>query len=56
MLALVEVPKHGDAVFATRGGEGTIWRNGHSVDVTCMSVVVGLQLELGEFPNLLIVS
>ena len=56
MLALVEIPEHGDAVFTARSGERAIWRDGDSVDITCMSVVVGLQLELGEFPNLLIIS
>lgn len=52
MLALVEVPEHGDAVFASGGSEGTIGRHGYSVDVSGVSVVVGLQLELGQLPDL----
>ena len=52
MLALVQVPEHGDAVFATRSSERIIRGDGDSVDVTGVSVVVGLQFELGEFPDL----
>lgn len=52
MLALVEVPKHGDTVFSTGGGKGTIWGDGEGVDVTGVTVVVGLQLALAELPNL----
>jgi hypothetical protein len=52
VLALVEIPEHGDAVLATRGSQGAIGRDGNSVDVAGVTVVVGLELELGEFPNL----
>lgn len=52
MLSLVQVPEHGDAVLATGSGEGTVGRNGDGVDVSCVSIVVGLQLELGKFPDL----
>ena len=52
MLALVQVPEHGDAVLATGGSERAIRGDGDGVDVTGVSVVVGLQLELGEFPDL----
>lgn len=52
VLALVKVPEHGDAVLATGGSERTIWRHGDGVDVAGVAVVVGLQLELLQFPNL----
>lgn len=52
MLALVEIPEHGDAVLATGRGERTIGGDGDGVDVADVTVVVGLQLELLEFPDL----
>jgi hypothetical protein len=52
VLAVVEVPKHGDTVLATGGGEGTIWGDSEGVDVTSVAVVVGLQLALVELPDL----
>lgn len=52
MLALVEVPEHGDTVLATGCGEGTVGRNGDGVDVASVAVVVGLELELLELPDL----
>ena len=52
MLALVEIPEHGDTILATRGSKGTIGRNRDGVDVAGVAVVVGLELELGEFPDL----
>jgi hypothetical protein len=56
VLAVVEVPKHGDAVLATRGSEGSVGGDGKGVDVTGVTVVVGLELALGELPNLCRVS
>lgn len=52
MFALIEVPQHGDTVFATGCRQGAVWRNRDSIDVTSVAVVVSLQLELGEFPDL----
>ena len=52
VLALVEVPKHGDAVLSAGGSERTVGRDGNSVVVTGVAVVVGLELELRELPNL----
>ena len=52
MLALVQVPEHGDTVLATGGSEGAIGRHRDGVDVASVAVVVGLQLELREFPDL----
>jgi hypothetical protein len=52
VLALVEVPQHGDTVLSTGGGERSIGRNGEGVDVTSVAVVVGLQLALVELPDL----
>jgi len=52
VLALVKVPKHGDTVLTTGGGEGSIGGDGEGVDVTSVAEVVGLQLALVELPNL----
>lgn len=45
MLALVEIPEHGDTILAPRRGKRAIGRHRYSVDVPCVTIVVGLQLE-----------
>jgi len=52
VLALVEIPEHGDAVASTGSAEGTIGGDGDGVDVTAVSDVVGAELALGELPDL----
>jgi hypothetical protein len=52
VLALVQVPEHGDAVLATGSGERSVGRDGEGVDVTGVAEVVGLKLALGKLPNL----
>jgi hypothetical protein len=52
VLALVQVPEHGDTILSARGSKRTVRGDGDGVDITGVSVVVGLELELGEFPNL----
>ena len=52
VLALVQVPEHSDAVLAAGGRERTIRRDGNGVDVAGVAVVVGLELELRELPDL----
>lgn len=52
VLAVVEVPKHGDTVLASGGGERSIGGDGDGVDVAGVAVVVGAELALGELPNL----
>lgn len=56
VLALVEIPEHGNAVLAARSSKGAIGRDGDGVDVPSVSVVVGLQLELLQFPDLKVPS
>jgi hypothetical protein len=53
VLALVEVPEHGDAVLSARGGEGTVGGDGEGVDVPGVAEVVGLQLALVKLPDLM---
>jgi hypothetical protein len=53
VFALVQVPKHSDAIFASWSSKRAIRRDGDCVDVTSVAVVVGFQFELGEFPNLI---
>jgi len=45
VLALIEVPEHGNTVFATRSREGSVGGDRNCVDVARVSVMVGLQLE-----------
>ena len=52
VLALVQVPEHSDTVLAAGCRERTIGRDRDGVDVAGVAVVVGLQLELLEFPDL----
>lgn len=53
VLALVEVPEHGDAVLAAGRRQRAIGRDRDGVDVAGVAVVVGLELELRELPNLI---
>lgn len=52
VLAVVEVPEHGDAVLSSGRGERTIGGDRDGVDVAGVSVVVGAELALGELPDL----
>ena len=52
VLALVKVPEHGDTILATGGSERAIWRYRDGIDVARVAIVIGLQLELLEFPDL----
>jgi len=52
MLALVKIPEHGLAIFATRGAERTVGRNGDGVQITRVPDVVRLQLAVGQVPDL----
>lgn len=52
VLALVEVPEHGDSILSSGRAERTIGRDGDGVDVTGVTVVVGAELALGELPDL----
>lgn len=52
VLALIQIPEHGNAVTSTRGAERTIRRDSDCVDVASVSNVVRAQLALGEFPDL----
>jgi len=52
VLALVEVPEHGDTIASTGSAEGTIGGDSDGVNVPGVSDVVGAQLALGELPDL----
>ena len=52
VLALVEVPEHGNTILAAGGSERAVGRDRDGVDVAGVAVVVGLELELRELPNL----
>ena len=52
MLALVEIPKHGDTVLAAGGSKRAVGRDGDGVDVASVAVVVSLELELLKLPDL----
>ena len=53
VLAVVQVPKHGDTVLTTGGGQGSVGGDGEGVDVAGVTEVVGLELASVELPNLL---
>ena len=52
MLAIVEVPEHGLAVLATAGTQGTVRGQSHGVQISSVTDVVGLQLAVGQVPDL----
>lgn len=52
VLAVVQVPEHGDTVLTTGGGQGSVGGDGEGVDVAGVTEVVGLELASVEFPNL----
>ena len=52
VLALIDIPKHGSAVLATRGDEGTIRGDGQGVDNTVVTNQVGSELAVSQIPNL----
>ena len=52
MFALVQVPEHGDSVLSTGSGQRTVGRDREGVDVSGVSVVVGLELALVQLPDL----
>jgi len=52
VLAIIEVPEHGLGVLATTGTERTIRRHSDSVEISGMSDMVGLQLTVGQVPDL----
>jgi hypothetical protein len=51
-LALSKIPKHGNAILATRGAKRTIRRDGNGVDITLMSSKVVAQFAVGQVPDL----
>ncbi len=53
VLALVEVPQHGGAVLAAGRAQRAIGGDGHGVDVAGVANQVGLQLAVGEAPDLI---
>ena len=52
VLAVVEVPEHGLGVLAAGGAEGAVGGHGDGVQVAGVTDVVGLQLAVGQVPDL----
>lgn len=52
VLAVGQLPQHCDTVLAARCAQGAIRGDSNGVDVTGVSEMVGLQLALGQFPDL----
>ena len=52
MLVMVQIPQHSLAILTTRGSQRTIGRDGHGVEVSIVSEVVGLQFTVGQVPHL----
>lgn len=52
VLAIVQVPQHGFAVFSAAGTQTTVRRDGNGIEVTCVSKVVDLKTAVGQVPYL----
>ena len=52
MLVVSEVPEHGLAVLATASAQGAVRAEGDGVKVPGVAHVVGLQLAVGQVPDL----
>ena len=52
MLVVSEVPEHGLAVLAAAGAQGAVGAEGDGVKVPGVANVVGLQLAVGQVPDL----
>ena len=52
MLVISEVPEHGLAVLAATGAQGAVRAQGDGVKVPGVANVVGLQLAVGQVPDL----
>ena len=52
VLAIIEVPQHGLGILAAGSTEGTVRGHSDSVQVASMTNVVGLQLAVGQVPDL----
>ena len=52
MLVIGEVPQHGLAVLAAAGAQGAVGAEGDGVKVPGVAHVVGLQLAVGQVPDL----
>ena len=52
MLVIGKVPQHGLAVLAAAGAQGAVRAEGDGVKVPGVTHVVGLQLAVGQVPDL----
>ena len=52
MFAIIQIPQHGDSIFPARSGEGPVGRHSEGVEVSSVTVVIGLELTFGELPDL----
>merc|ERR1719385_88810 len=52
VLPVIQVPQHGLSVLAARGAEGSVGGHGDGVQVAGVPDVLGLQLAVGQVPNL----
>ena len=52
VLAVIQVPEHGLGVLAAGSAEGAVGGHGDGVQVAGVTNVVGLQLAVGQVPDL----
>lgn len=52
VFALIEIPEHGHAVFASGCTQGTVWWNCDCVEESSMPNVICLYAAVGQIPNL----
>lgn len=52
MFVVIQVPQQSLGVFAARRAQRTVRRNGNGIQVTIVSLVVNLELAIGQIPDL----
>jgi len=52
VFPLIQIPEHGDAILAPRSSQRTIRRYRNGIDETGVTIVISLQLEFGQLPDL----
>ena len=52
VLPVIQIPEHGAGVLATAGAQGTVGGQSDGVQISGVADVVGLQLAVGQVPDL----
>ena len=52
VFPLIQIPEHCDAILAPRRSQRTVRGYRDGINETSVTIVIGLQLEFGQFPDL----